>query len=77
MLDLCKRILIKDVLADRAGESEAISAGAVPKSLVLKRSKLCAKDLTDAVQQLAMQGDLETAIFKPNSGREYAVFRVL
>ncbi len=77
VLEWCQRILSKEVLPDRGLESEAISAGAVPRSLVLKRSKLSAKELVDAVQQLSAQGDVEAAIFKPSEGRECAVLRVL
>jgi hypothetical protein len=77
VLEWCQRILSKEVLPDRGLESEAISAGAVPRSLVLKRSKLSAKELVDAVQQLSVQGDLEAAIFKSEEGRECAVLRAL
>jgi hypothetical protein len=77
VLEWCQRILSKEVLPDRGLESEAISAGAVPRSLVLKRSKLSAKELAEATQHLTVQGDLEAAMFKPSEGRECSVLRVL
>ena len=77
VLEWCQRILSKEVLPDRGLESEAISAGAVPRSLVLKRSKLSAKELAEATQHLTVQGDLEAATFKPSEGRECSVLRVL
>jgi hypothetical protein len=77
VLEWCHRILSKAVQPDRAPEIEAISAGAVPRSLVLKRSKLSAKELADATQHLTVQGDLEPAIFKLQNGKTLAVFSVL
>ena len=77
VLDLCQRILKNDVTPDRGLESEAISQGGVPRSLVLKRSKLSAKQLADATQQLMMQGDLTLSDFTGMNGNKCAVFGVL
>lgn len=60
VLDLCKRIVRQEISTERSNEFKAIKEGKIPQALVLRRSKLSALDMKNALLHLEMAGDIET-----------------
>ncbi|MBL8329339.1 MAG: DUF3987 domain-containing protein [Rubrivivax sp.] len=69
ILDVVRKALRGELRADRGGEAEALAKGWVPASLVLRRSKLAAREMTDAVQHLKAAGEIEVGAEKRDGAK--------
>lgn len=64
VLAVMKKAMRGELQADRAADLDALAKGWIPGSLVLKRSKLSARDMAEAVQHLKASGEIEVGVDK-------------
>ncbi len=69
VLDVVSKALRGELRADRGIEAEALSKGWVPASFVLRRSKLAAREMNDAVQHLKVAGEIEVGAEKRDGAK--------